>query len=442
MVHNIGRYARRRGLTLVEMLVAMTCTILLMLAVTQFFQFIGDVSAKGRAGIEMSTQLRGVWLKLQEDLQAVTVPVRPWPDSAGAAGYFEYYDGLAWRDATVQMKTTALEREFNVYGDVDDIIAMTCRTTGEPFVGRYLNPATNTVTMIQSNVAEVIWFTRYTDRNVNSVLDAGEPVTLYRRVLLVRPDLNGTNGDLAGYTDANYASFLQLNDISVRRSGSNLVANSLADLTQRENRFGHSVGAFTNANAGTPGYFGGFPYPLAISNDGFLDNALVLAGDRTGEDVMLSNVIAFDVRAFDRFAQIQNNNGEPVSPGDPGFVAGNPAIGQGAYVDLQHASGAGDFTSAPFAKSQLTLPTYDTWSFFYERDGVNQNGNNPVDEGTDGIDNGNVIGIAGAVDDVEERETSPPYPVALRGIQVRLRVLERDTRQVRQATLVQDFLPE
>ena len=29
-----------------------------------------------------------------------------------------------------------------------------------------------------------------------------------------------------------------------------------------------------------------------------------------------------------------------------------------------------------------------------------------------------------------------------RGIQVRLRVIERDTRQVRQATLVQDFIPE
>jgi hypothetical protein len=37
-------------------------------------------------------------------------------------------------------------------------------------------------------------------------------------------------GDLAGYTDATYVNFLQQNDISVRRSGGNLVANSLADL--------------------------------------------------------------------------------------------------------------------------------------------------------------------------------------------------------------------
>lgn len=438
MVQANARFARRpRGLTLVEMLVAMTCTVLLMLAITQTFQSIGDITAKGRAGIEMSTQLRGVWLKLQEDLQAVTVPVRPWPDSAGAAGYFEYYDGLTWRDATAQAN------EYNVYGDVDDILAMTCRTTGEPFVGRYV--INNSVTMIQSNVAEVIWFTRFTDKNGNNTLDAGEPVTLYRRVLLVRPDLNGTNGDLAGYTDATYVNFLQQNDISVRRSGGNLVANSLADLTQRENRFAHAVGNYVPATATSAGHFSAFPFPISLTN-GFMDQAVVLTGDRTGEDVILSNVIAFDIRVFDRFAHIQNSNGEPVSPGDPGFKSGDPslAIGQGAYVDLQHAGGSGDFTSVPMTKSLFgnSYPTYDTWSYFYEHDGVNQNGNSLTDEGTDGIDNVGVGTVAGAVDDVEERETSPPYPVPLRGIQIRLRALERDTRQVRQATLVQDFLPE
>ena len=108
------------------MLVAMTCTILLMLAITQTFQSIGEVSAKGRAGIEMSTQLRGVWLRLQEDLQGLTVPVRPWPDADGAAGYFEYYDG-ALRDNTFvysDMRNSD-QNGNNLVGDVDDIIAFT-----------------------------------------------------------------------------------------------------------------------------------------------------------------------------------------------------------------------------------------------------------------------------------------------------------------------------
>ena len=49
---------------------------------------------------------------------------------------------------------------------------------------------------------------------------------------------------------------------------------------------------------------------------------------------------------------------------------------------------------------------------------------------------------ANGVDDVGERETSPPYPVPLRGIQVRLRIIDRDTRQVRQMTVSSDFIPE
>jgi KaiC/GvpD/RAD55 family RecA-like ATPase len=41
-----------------------------------------------------------------------------------------------------------------------------------------------------------------------------------------------------------------------------------------------------------------------------------------------------------------------------------------------------------------------------------------------------------------ENETSPPYPVPLRGIQVKIRVFEPDSRQVREVTVVQDFLPQ
>ena len=44
------------------------------------------------------------------------------------------------------------------------------------------------------------------------------------------------------------------------------------------------------------------------------------------------------------------------------------------------------------------------------------------------------IVIAG-VDDHLERETSPPYPVPLRGVQVTLRLSEPGTRQVRKAAL-------
>ena len=45
-------------------------------------------------------------------------------------------------------------------------------------------------------------------------------------------------------------------------------------------------------------------------------------------------------------------------------------------------------------------------------------------------------------DDVGERETVPPYDKPLRGLQVVLRLYERDSRQVRQVSVNQSFVPE
>jgi hypothetical protein len=61
-----------------------------------------------------------------------------------------------------------------------------------------------------------------------------------------------------------------------------------------------------------------------------------------------------------------------------------------------------------------------------------------MDTGTNGFDDDN----NGVVDDPGEMETSAPYPAPLRGIQVKIRVFEPDSRQVREVTVVQDFLPK
>ncbi|MCA9264620.1 MAG: hypothetical protein KDA60_12255, partial [Planctomycetales bacterium] len=112
-----------------------------------------------------------------------------------------------------------------------------------------------------------------------------------------------------------------------------------------------------------------------------------------------------------------------------------------------------------------TLPTlrYDTWATYYERDGIDQDGDlgqldtnndgmvdnndayfivgrNGIDEGTNGIDD-NPIDFPG-VDDISEREMAPPYDVPLRGIEVRIRKMHFETRQIRQVSVVGDFVPE
>ncbi|MDP7205184.1 MAG: hypothetical protein QGH11_06445, partial [Pirellulaceae bacterium] len=148
---------------------------------------------------------------------------------------------------------------------------------------------------------------------------------------------------------------------------------------------------------------------------------------------------------------------ETLVPGDPAYQLGLPVVGQGAFVDLFYGRirGMGNgttslFSGPPHPKSKLHLvtpyATYDTWSMQYESDGLNQDLDAVTDEGTNGLDNADpnlALNLQNpAVDDVTERETSPPYPFPLRGIQITLRIIDPDSRQSRQITVVNDFTPE
>jgi hypothetical protein len=236
------------------------------------------------------------------------------------------------------------------------------------------------------------------------------------------------------------------------------MANSLADLTRRENRFLHVPGAaaFPNPLDLNPNKGGDSSQPRSTSpiND-FSQFRWVLGGARRGEDVILSNVLAFDVRVFDPQAALRGNNSVAASvtgtlqPGDAGYntaVANNhPVAGAGAYVDLDYSR----YVAVPATSSLFSGPglqtgliaTYDTWAASYERDGLNQDaatGNAINDQGTDGLDNDSANGV----DDRGEHETSPPYPFHLRGLEVKVRTYEPGTRQVQQGTVASDFIPE
>jgi hypothetical protein len=86
----------------------------------------------------------------------------------------------------------------------------------------------------------------------------------------------------------------------------------------------------------------------------------------------------------------------------------------------------------------LELFRYDTWSSGFEFDGIDQDGDSVVDQGTNGVDDNAKAGV----DDPSEMETMAPYPVPLRGIEVRVRKWDPGTRQVRQVSIVSDFVPE
>jgi hypothetical protein len=460
--------------------------------------------------------------------------VAPWTDDGSASGYFEYYEGRGndyepfahiapGSDPSFNMATgfagLANNGVTNGLGDGDEFLAFTIRSAGQPFTGRQYDISTGTTYIINSQLAEVIWWVAFEDLNGNGVWDADEPRQLYRRQLLIRPDLLNIDSKTP-YPNIQQAyqrllQLWQLNDISLRieadlASGSyKIVPNSLADLARRENRFGHMPMEITLSSTMPPYLIDSrfshsattlspnFPLlmPSFTANSpgvaGGSQQTFVLTGPAMGEDLVLSNLLAFDVQAYDPYARIWPDNPGGTSqaaltPSDPGYrtvVAAGPSVlnagtllGLGAYVDLNYyrhaptsapvdialAASAGSniplphYALAPGVPSSLTGPaaaaylmnlgysnypfgaTYDTWSVSYERDGIDQLGTGSYDLQTNGVDdNGD-----GVVDDVGERETVPPYSQPLRGLRVRIRMYEPSSRQIRQATVETDFLRE
>lgn len=559
--------AFRRGLTLVEMLVAMAITLLIMAAVVTVFANVTSSVTRRRATIEMSSALRNVREVLARDLAGATCPAVPWQRPEANHGYLEiiegpqndYYptpwifdgDGDGRADPiggvdgidlsvsslpgsnlgaapTADEEGSGLSVGSNTLldeqtiptdgrglGDADDTLMLTVRNENEPFVGRIPATGGNTPANsgfptwgfdeVESQLAEVVWFAVENPVDPNRTFGFGEPGyrTIYRRALLILPDLDyGINVTAGGMTPnssdqtiaagpgvvrvlpaglardqvaaalAGLIAFQERYDLSVRLDwdtnlpGSDngrwvLRANSLADLTKRENRYEHhgfvpqpqtiairqgtvgpaadryfpfaansggvhsgsstlnlsfvadpelgvgtpatqfraitaplpvtsnnnatTVVAFNRLSGGAPGAY--FNRPLAVINDSTdrpgtarailnEDGAIVhvtsglapLGGSRRGDDIMITNALAFDLRVYDPGAPIYsyflggNSVDQPadqiVSPGDIAWLNafyrdglnnviadGIPAISsanpfrferQGAYVDMAY----------------------------------------------------------------------------------------------------------
>lgn len=522
-----ARHRSRRGLTIVEMLVAMAASLIMIYGMVLTFSEVGQQVSDGRASIEMDNQLRSVLRQVERDLKGLTVPVRPWDSQGAADGYFEYIEGLGNDNFTLTggAYVPTLTASNGIIGDRDDWLSFTTRNDQEPFVGQLvvypagINTAPGAQTTFTSQVAEVVYGVLfndtdavYGDATATATVDPQE-LNLCRRALLVRPDVVGlptfqadvsSNASLRTLRD-NIVQFYNTCDLSARPevslSGSTLTvqitANSLSDLSTRRNRFGR-VSFLLDDGAGNitympnmgspPGYYWAYPYP-STDNPLMTPSLSMIAysGPRIGESVVLTNAIGFDVKAFDPFAPLRadhpTNPARALAPGEPGFepraVSGNSGtpvgamVGRGAYVDLYYDrflggypligalgtplmptlfSGPPSYVDAnnnghydagePFRG--IAFPVYDTWSSWYEQNGLDEDGDGSIDEGTDGLDYANVSFPNGTlgVDDPTERETAPPYIVPLRGLKVSVRTYDVDTRQQKQRSLVQDFLPE
>lgn len=500
----------RLGLTLVEILVALTMTLIVLGAMMTAFSYASQEMQLGRAVMGMANRLRAAEELMRSDLKNLTVDPRPYTESTNPNGYFEYVEG--------PRLDTATGPGYNYLGDLDDIWCGTIRSESRPFRGRYIRPpAGDTIgtpnyptvsnpqaiqpDVLESTLAEVVWWSDYVEADGNYRVDLTESVTIYRRLLLIVPD----SVLLPTFTNFGAAvSYLATNDISARivttvNGGTTyyrLIANTLKDLAHRQVRFCHNP--VLGAGVGTAPAPVAYPHPLhrnslwlVRSSDYKAGGSLDLAGGGTyayepnGADIVLTDVAAFDVKVYSPQAAVLDMNNHPTypantlcEPGDPGYETAlaalplprpdpDPVIKTlGAFVNLGHVGGDW-FAGSPTAKSFLeyqfmfdyrfprdtpgapSVPpawvfpgsvdrVYDTWTPLYESDGVDQDGSGIVDQGTNGLDNGGTQ----APDDDFERETAPPYPFPVRGVNVSIRLIEKSTKQIYQSSVTHSYVPE
>ena len=277
----------RRGFTLLEILTSITLALTLMYAVARIFSNVGGSMNETMSSMEMSNALRNAKNRLTADLEATSVTLAPPRNSRRDEGFFCYVEGMGGPfdrvapaapagnggnpfsvgDVAIDLErfqTTndvdangVAEAVDTTVGDLDDILSFTAKAPdGRPFRGRFIEPVYATATDAEGNVykeivdgipttieseyAEIVWFVRGT--------------TLYRRVLpLVSNErlqesfealrVASLTADTA-FTGAAYDNirrgfgFYQFYDVSVHMgAGGTLVANTLGDLSNRENRY-------------------------------------------------------------------------------------------------------------------------------------------------------------------------------------------------------------
>jgi hypothetical protein len=415
--------------TLVEMLVAMTASLILFGTVMTIFQMLSETVGRSRRAGRLDEDICGVITQLRQDLAGVTANKNangllcPVP-SGVVDGYFEVIEGPnsdLWDNAGGIVNKALNPLPDRIVGDVDDMLFFTTRSvTNQPFTGKY---GVQTTTSFD---AEIAYFCRPTPNTSGPQL-----YTLYRRQLLILGSAPVAPFDSRGSMPfTTWADFYAQYDLSARRERINgrdyFYLNTANDLQRRRNRFGHDP------------WLNGFapPNDWPISKVAPANPVLAFTGARQNEDTLVTNVISFDVRllepdpnACERIAP----NTTKLQPGDRDYwIAGATNVTSSStdiYVDLgynRYAANNGAATvgwyfsgygSVPGLRGdQVSACTYDTWTTYYT-----SNGNVDDNSGTGDSDEG------------------APYPHALPGVQITVRLYDPATKTIRQKTVTQLF---
>jgi prepilin-type N-terminal cleavage/methylation domain-containing protein len=246
----------RRGFSLPELLVASAIGLMVMAAAASLFSAFSRGVSQSRSIVEVGARLRNAAWQLRQDLHGVTVPPTRWVRPEANAGYFEIMENGNPASASAA-------------GDTDDVLMFTTMSLADPFSGRLRGTE-----RFESPVAEVVWFCQPSGKTFNN----GPLFNLHRRLLLVAATPGGGPFVIAAVPDSQTVTApidRSLDDLSFRGSGT---ANSLANLSTAANRFWNVAGVTKS-----------------------------LTGTREGEDIILADVLSFDVQAFDAGANTYVN---------------------------------------------------------------------------------------------------------------------------------------
>lgn len=457
----------RSAYTMIEILIAVSLSMILVLAVAKLFQGVGTAMNNSQAAMMMGQNLNNVRFQLERDLNRRTIEiVKP---SSGDLGYFSYTEGPMWEPSPDDprlpnvltdpwcsrniAKDAANGTDDNTVGDLDDILALTVdgvKERGKMLIVEDSNSAR--LATAEAAAAEVIWFVRgntlyrrvllvgdfappgevvnnleyWMRRNRGVIGDAkpkcmisGNPVTVDRDML-----------DNAVNTGEGFHAFF---DVSVRKEAT-LAPNKIYELARRENRYGnyhrpfpfnpHDTRGSGDADSGYSWYPFGLPtlketsslnwpagsalpnlgnpaygattaqqfyqgsppgidywgnpisadgpngWNVQVDANGVRDNTLAAYhGPRYTEDVILTNVIAFDVKAWDE------TQGRFIDLGEAGLNTAPrtyPLASKGAYATEadwgNHPVLGSGFKWNADANNPDLACVYDTWTDEYETD--------------------------------------------------------------------------
>lgn len=376
----------RHGFTMLELVVAAALTLLMTALVVQVFGFVSDGVFNSRANINMSEQLRNAKQRLIQDLRGITAPTVPPLDPWSELGYFEYVEGP--QVATEGTGESGASYTMTVAGDRDDILMFTTAGLEEDFAVKGGGTAG------KGRFAEIAWFLR----SNSSALSGGGVMqhvgTLHRRAFLVSNQQYGSSYSAADQSLRQVDGLFEQNAGAPYPSGASgggrtprVTTNSLGDVTMRERRSLHQpyiwpyemmymqsgnvtgIPAATAIKSGvawptSPGssppalslpWMATYDGPTADAQStsvggvaGVYQSQAGTAGiphpfiapsgnsSRESDDVILTNVLGFDVKAWDPGAPVfrataVGGNGSLglLVPGDPGYNFGsNVAAGQ------------------------------------------------------------------------------------------------------------------